>query len=485
MVLRGVPRSLADDAWWLGDEVENGERPQSRKRPLLWGLCAILICADWLVWAPAAGIGFALFLVVLAGLAHLFASPVDRRTGLLAWGVLVASLIPAIELIQALSVSFAIAGLLTFVAILVIGSGDKSAILRVMRRLPLWGLTQSAKDAAKIRVAAPSRSRRQAFFADWALPVGVGAVFISLMASGNPLTASWLSEVGKFGSWVQFDLGRTVFWCLVAALAWPFLRIRDAGSTLVEQVTRPSRTWRSGLINGRSVLRALVLFNLIFAVQSLLDLGYLWGGVALPDGMTYATYAHRGAYPLLATALLAGIFALAAQPFLEGRPFLRQLLYLWVGQNVLLVISSILRLELYVEIYGLTRLRFAAFVWMGLVAAGLALMVVQMMRRQSIGWFVMRSAALAGLALYIGALTNVDGIIARHNMAKHPESYDYTCSLGEGALPAIAAFRSRTGVSPCILGQPSVMEPADWREWGYRNARLRHSLAMIKAERQE
>ena len=54
------------------------------------------------------------------------------------------------------------------------------------------------------------------------------------------------------------------------------------------------------------------MFNALFAVQTVLDLAYLWGGVRLPDGMTYADYAHRGAYPLIATALLAAAFVLAA-----------------------------------------------------------------------------------------------------------------------------------------------------------------------------
>ena len=35
--------------------------------------------------------------------------------------------------------------------------------------------------------------------------------------------------------------------------------------------------------------------------------------------------------------------------------------------------SSILRLELYVEVYSLTELRIAAGIWMGLVAVGLVL----------------------------------------------------------------------------------------------------------------
>ena len=61
-----------------------------------------------------------------------------------------------------------------------------------------------------------------------------------------------------------------------------------------------------------TILRSLILFNLLFAVQTALDVIYLWGNAKLPDDITYASYAHRGAYPLILTALLAAGFVLAA-----------------------------------------------------------------------------------------------------------------------------------------------------------------------------
>src|ERR1700675_844643 len=95
-----------------------------------------------------------------------------------------------------------------------------------------------------------------------------------------------------------------------------------------------------------AMVRSLILFNVLFAVQSGLDLTYLWGGASLPDGMSHAEYAQRGAYPLIATALLAAGFVLIAMrpggPSEQSR-LIRPLVLLWVGQNLLLVISSIFR----------------------------------------------------------------------------------------------------------------------------------------------
>ncbi|MFZ4395880.1 MAG: DUF4153 domain-containing protein [Kiritimatiellia bacterium] len=53
------------------------------------------------------------------------------------------------------------------------------------------------------------------------------------------------------------------------------------------------------------VWRCLGVFNVLFALETVTDLIYLWGGCALPEGMSYASYAHRGAYPLVVTALLS------------------------------------------------------------------------------------------------------------------------------------------------------------------------------------
>ena len=65
---------------------------------------------------------------------------------------------------------------------------------------------------------------------------------------------------------------------------------------------------------------------------------YLWGNAPCA-GINYASYAHRGAYPLIVTALLAAGFVLPAMK--PGGPaekstVIRPLVYFWVAQNVLL-----------------------------------------------------------------------------------------------------------------------------------------------------
>jgi hypothetical protein len=94
---------------------------------------------------------------------------------------------------------------------------------------------------------------------------------------------------------------------LIVALSvvWPFIALRWRHKVpRVPNAFEPSAIIEPSpglvdLFSPPTVLRSAVLFNLLFAVQTALDIAYLWGHSALPAGMTYAAYAHRGAYPLI------------------------------------------------------------------------------------------------------------------------------------------------------------------------------------------
>ena len=312
----------------------------------------------------------------------------------------------------------------------------------------------------------------------------MGLVFAALLLSANPMMQGWLTGLlPAHGPSVE-TVYRLLFWCGTALLILPFLIAPAMRERLKLGYTTPALPAAPAAFNAGSVCRSLLLFNALFAVQTLSDITYLWGGVALPDGMTYAAYAHRGAYPLLATALLAGLFALLTRPFTEGSRALRLALLAWVAQNVFLVLSSLLRLELYVAQYGLTHLRMAAGIWMVVVALGLALVIYQVIRNKPASWLLTRAALLGLAALYAASFVSFSATIARHNLGQDRLlDPDYVCSLNEHALPAVTAFEMRVGHAICPGPRLTTLQFADWREWGFRDWRLQRSLnALTQAE---
>jgi hypothetical protein len=165
------------------------------------------------------------------------------------------------------------------------------------------------------------------------------------------------------------------------------------------------------------------------------------------------------------TTLLAGVFvALAMRPGSGAAKSaaIRALVYQWVAQNVAMVVSSLYHLDLYVRVYSLTYWRVAAFVWMGLVAVGLVLIVVQIVARQSSRWLVSANTIAVAATFYAVAFVNLDYLIADFNLRHCQEaagggaSLDvaYIASLVPGAIPPWArrsrprADCLRTGDSP-------------------------------------
>ncbi|MEM6306058.1 MAG: DUF4173 domain-containing protein, partial [Pseudomonadota bacterium] len=343
----------------------------------------------------------------------------------------------------------------------------------------LWprGMEQTAQDARHAlggRRRLDLGARVQEAIMRWLMPVLLGLVFVTLLLAANPVAERWLAEL-ELGTAGLPAPDRALFWLCLLPLCWTVLRL----SALRERLTAAGRARKMGppalgLVNPASTLRALVLFNAVFALQTGMDLVFLYGGFGLPEGISYAQYAHRGAYPLVVTGLLAGGFALLCRRWVQQDPALRLLLMAFVAQNLALVLSSLVRLEMYVDVYGLTRLRMAAAIWMALTAVGLGLILWQVYHHRDNGWLMRRGGALTAAVLYFSAFISFDATIARYNLAHDvAQDFYYLCQLGDAAKPVIA----RRAPAACTPSQLRIDRPRDWREWGFRNWRARTSLA--------
>jgi len=458
--------------------------------------------ADWLFYDQRSGISVVVFAIALAGTALLANNDqlAPRRAGL-AGLVLLAGLVPAIEEVNALSLFFVVLALAMSVAL--VTGRELSRItdrLAALRDLYLIGPFRLIGDViSSFRVHSLTRG-----IALWIMPVAFASIFVLLFANANPLIEKWISLLNPARLFETINIWRTLFWLAALALVWPFIHVRwrrrkpKLPAPQVAPVADAAPAHRD-ILGAPEILRSLILFNLLFAVQTLLDLIYLWGNAGLPGGISYAAYAHRGAYPLIATALLAAAFVLVAmrpQGAAEKSPIIRPLVYIFVAQNVLLVASSILRLHLYVEVYLLTYWRIAAFVWMLLVATGLVLIVLRIWFGHSNAWLVRKNLAVLIVTLYICALTNFAAIIGSYNVAHSKQAGGqgvaldtaYLAGLGPQALPALdratqlgvdAACQNSAAVAcTCLvrrrgeLVEMQAQDMASWRSWGFRSYRL-------------
>lgn len=354
------------------------------------------------------------------------------RRALVACGLAVAAVLPLAETTSVLSVIVALT--LTTLAVLTAAgrlSGRPWDALGALGGFFLTTFFRAPRDAwrwGRARRRVHTGGIRLGWLAAWLMPAALTVVFLTLFAEANPVIEQWLALLDPSRLLDRIAFNRVVFWVFLVLVVWPFLRpargvlrkriariAADAAASIPTQAPRPL----DSVFGPAAVLRALILFNALFAIQTALDLHLLWGGGALPQGMTYAEYAHRGAYPLIVTALLAAAFvliALRAGSQAGENPLIRKLVYLWVAQNVALVVSSIYRLDLYVSIYALTYLRIAAFVWMGLVATGLGLIVARIALGKSGEWLVGANLAALSATLYVCCFVDFAALIGEANL---------------------------------------------------------------------
>jgi hypothetical protein len=459
--------------------------------------------ADWLFYGYGQiGISLVLFVVATAVGVSL-ANPIRGKLGAVALGMagVLALTLPFVVAPGIPSGVFAIVGLAVFTTSLT-SSGYATIEQRVVASFLLLGdcgWRICADIASALTRRKKTSARHTNTLAAWAVPLALGSVFVALFASANPLIAKWLAAANPVLIIDWLNLPRIAFWLIVSSLVWPFVfvRARPAPDTGNRAFPSPASSGppaaTSRFLGTGSILRSLILFNALFAVQSVLDAAYLWGGVELPAGMSHAEYAHRGAYPLIVTALLAATFVIVAlRPGGEAArsPLVRALVYLWVAQNVLLVLSSILRLDLYVATYSLTYWRIAAFVWMGLVAIGLLLIMARIAFDLPTIWLIRANLVSLTLALYVCSLPDFAAIIADYNVRHSAEltgtgsvlDRDYLMQLGEHAIPAGDLFLARAvlpdGTRKRMLGWRNTSSDAvrsklsDWRAWNYSDWQL-------------
>ncbi|QOG18546.1 MULTISPECIES: DUF4153 domain-containing protein [Bradyrhizobium] len=473
-------------------------RPSTVSAKLAMAL-VLAALADWLFYGQRAGLSLVVFAVaiVCASLLANHAS-LDIRRAAIGAAVIILGLVPVIEELNTLSFLILIIALV--IALLLATNPETTGLAdraRALRNFVLFGPFRVFPDALQVfNMSAFTRG-----IALWLMPVVLGTVFVALFAAANPVIEQWVSLLNPKIILEYVRVPRVLFWILMLALVWPFIHVRwrrkKIAITTQTDVAEPEPLApfiSPEFLGPSTILRSLILFNLLFAAQSVLDGIYLWGRVALPDNVTYAAYAHRGAYPLIVTALLAAAFVLVAMrpggPAEKSR-VIRPLVYLWVGQNVLLVASSILRLDLYVDIYMLTYWRIAAFIWMGLVALGLILIVARIVLDRSNEWLVSVNLIALAVALYGCSLVNLDAFIANYNVAHSREAsgngvqidINYLLTLGPQALPAIdKAIMLRPGnPESCLVSRRDRLveqqrQDLAWRSWGFRNWRLQRRL---------
>jgi hypothetical protein len=281
-------------------------------------------------------------------------------------------------------------------------------------------------------------------------------VFGALFMSADAVFAGLVSSV------IRVDFGRIaghiVLFSICAWLSTGYLRGFLTGTEPVPLVDGGRGTAGPGVaapkrlaLGTTEAATALGAIDLLFLVFVIVQFRYLFGGGALVQvtpGLTYAEYARRGFFELVAATVLVVPVLLAADWLVDRRVrrdvvVFRGLAGLQIGLILAIAGSALQRLRLYHASYGLTESRFyamALLIWIGAVLLWLAATVLRG-RRASFAFGALTSG-LAMVALLL--VVNPDAIVARTNVARiapagAPVRFDaaYAASQSADAVPVL------------------------------------------------
>ncbi|MFK7925657.1 MAG: DUF4173 domain-containing protein [Bacteroidia bacterium] len=369
----------------------------------------------------------------------------------------------------------------------------------------------------RIRKVQPGFSRISNYLKLIVIPIVGVLVFFFIFRGANPRFAAltddffiWIGDWFTDFSFLRFFfllLGFLLSVGLIYRRASSIILNHDAAQNDELKRTRRKNKHPFNFLGLKKEYRTGVLLigmvNLMLLANNVIDIDWIWLGFEVEPDMNLKNFVHEGTYLLILSIMLSmGImlyFFRKNQHFYREQGLLHILSYLWVGQNVLLVISVALRNYHYIAYHGLAYKRIGVFFFLLATVLGL-LSLFGKIRNQKSAFYLFRvnGWAVYGTILILCSL-NWDMIIARHNLtAEYPGTLDtqFLLDLSDKTLPilidhyedAIAKINERKvegtateqlnsqintyqlGISNKIREFKETQKTYDWPSWNWAEA---------------
>ena len=253
------------------------------------------------------------------------------------------------------------------------------------------------------------------------------------------------SVVGDALSWLADNLGeaaaRVLRFLLISALCFALLH-----SMLLGEGTHTYAPVRAPRVAGSvTIATCVAVLDVVYFIFACVQLVYLFGNTATPDMHGgYADYARSGFFELVAVTFI-NLVVLAVCIWVradaERSTVVETLELFLVILTGMILASSLWRMMLYVQKYGLTYQRFLTFFAMAFIAVCLVAGAIRVFVPR---FPFFRVAAVAGIAIWLAfGFCGADARIAEHNvrgyLSGQLEEMDagYLSELSHGAIPAL------------------------------------------------
>ncbi|MCI5056944.1 MAG: DUF4173 domain-containing protein [Flavobacteriales bacterium] len=199
-----------------------------------------------------------------------------------------------------------------------------------------------------------------------------------------------------------------------------------------------------------------VWLNIMLTFINALDIQYLYLDEPLPKEITHKQFVHKGVNLLmLSIGLGIGLllyFFRGGLNFVKHRSWVKLLGSLWLIQNFLMVISTCIRNNMYIDEALLTYKRIGVYFWLGFSVIGISLTLIKVLKAKT-SWYIIKSLSWATfLVMVLASAIDWDNLISKFNISRMHQvenisSYDknYLLSLSEVNIPDLIEVSNKKG----------------------------------------
>ena len=187
-------------------------------------------------------------------------------------------------------------------------------------------------------------------------------------------------------------------------------------------------------------ITVLSIISVVYLLFSVIQIVYLFMGYGtLPDGYTYADYAHEGFFQLVFVCIINLILVLLCRKFSRDNKVLKIMLTLICACTYIMIFSSAYRMILYISVYGLTFLR--VYVLWALTVIMLAMTGTVILIYMEKMPFVKYSMVVLAATWIIFGYSHPDVIIAEYNINMGTGQIYVMEDLSDDAIPVVLKYQ--------------------------------------------
>ncbi len=273
------------------------------------------------------------------------------------------------------------------------------------------------------------------------MTVPVLIVFVLLFSSADLMFHKYLLDIVN----IKIDtetIIRTFFICSSAGIflgAYAYLFRKNEEPPLTPQIPNA----KIGHIETSILLGSV---NALFFAFILLQIAYLFGNheTIAVEGFTYASYAHRGFFQLIAVAVISFLMLLGTEKYITKNNGSHNVLFkilssTLIVQVILIMASAFIRLSLYEDAYGFTVLRLFSHSFIIFLAVVFCILLYKIFIDSRENTLAFRIFIAVVTFSFVMNILNPDAFIARKNVERFIETEKldeyYMTSLSADAIP--------------------------------------------------